>query len=196
MAIILWCLIAYILGSIPFGLFIAKTLCGIDPREDGSRNTGATNVARLCGAKYGIATLVLDLAKGFVPVLMASYWLESNFALSLVLLAAIFGHAYSLFMRFKGGKAVATTVGAFLAASPWGGIISAALCLGVVALSGHVSMGSLTFALALPVLMILTGNFGLFPAAVVVMLLLFWRHRENIRRLARGEENPWLKPKA
>ncbi|QJB57266.1 glycerol-3-phosphate 1-O-acyltransferase PlsY [Pseudodesulfovibrio sp. zrk46] len=196
MEIILWSLIAYILGSIPFGLVIAKTLCNIDPREDGSRNTGATNIARLCGLPYGIATLVLDVSKGFFPVLVASQWVESGLGLSIIAMAAIFGHAFSCFMNLKGGKAVATTVGAFIALSPWGGILSAASCLAVVALSGHVSMGSLTFALALPVFMLLTGNIAFIPAAVIVMLLLFKRHKENIYRLASGEENPWLKDKA
>lgn len=196
MSLLIWIVIAYVLGSIPFGLVIAKSLCNLDPREDGSRNTGATNVARLCGTKYGIATLLLDVGKGFVPTLMASSWVESDMALSLVLLAAILGHVFSVFMNFKGGKAVATTVGAFLAAAPWATVFSAAACLAVVALSGHVSMGSLTLALALPVFMILSGNFGLVPVALVVMVLLFWRHKENIYRLARGEENPWLKPKA
>jgi len=195
MSILIWPLIAYVLGSIPFGLVIAKLLCNIDPRLDGSRNTGATNIARLCGTKYGIATLLLDVSKGFVPVLMASAWIESDMGLSLVVLAAILGHVFSCFMNFKGGKAVATTVGAFLAVSPLGTICSAVLCLGVVALSGHVSMGSLTIALALPVFMVITGNFAFVPVALVVMVILFWRHKENIHRLARGEENPWLKPK-
>jgi glycerol-3-phosphate acyltransferase PlsY len=195
MSLILWIVIAYVLGSIPFGLIIAKSMCNIDPRNGGSRNTGATNIARVCGLKYGIATLALDVTKGLAPVLMASAWIESDLALSLVVLAAIVGHAFSCFMHFKGGKAVATTVGAFLAVSFWGTVLSAAMCLTVVALSGHVSMGSLTLALALPVFMLLTGNVGFVPAALIVTVLLFWRHKENIRRLARGEENPWLKPK-
>jgi glycerol-3-phosphate acyltransferase PlsY len=195
MSLIIWLAIAYTLGSIPFGLVIAKSICNIDPRLDGSRNTGATNVARLCGTKYGIMTLILDIAKGLLPVLMASSWIESHFALSLVALAAILGHVFSCFMNFKGGKAVATTVGAFMALSLWGTFFSAALCLGVIALSGHVSMGSLTIALALPIFMILTGNFAYLPVALIVMVILFWRHKENIYRLARGEEKAWIKPK-
>ncbi len=193
MSVIVWSIIAYILGSIPFGLVIAKTLCSTDPRNDGSRNTGATNVARVCGTKFGVITLILDLSKGFFPVLMASAWIESGFGLSIVVLAAILGHAFSCFMNLKGGKAVATTIGAFLAVSPWGTIFSAALCLALIALSGHVSLGSLTLALALPVFIFLTGNFAFVPVALVVMVLLFWRHKDNIHRLARGEENPWLK---
>lgn len=195
MAYIIWPILAFVIGSVPFGLYVARSLCGIDPREDGSKNTGATNVARLCGFKFGVATLLLDVGKGFFSVLMAAAWMDSGFGLSLVALAAIFGHAFSCFMDFKGGKAVATTVGAFLALSPWGTIFSAAACLGVVAITGHVSMGSLTIALALPLFMLLTGHLAYVPAALVVMVLLFWRHKENIHRLARGEENPWLKPK-
>ncbi len=193
MSVILWSIIAYILGSIPFGLVIAKTMCNTDPRESGSRNTGATNVARTCGTKFGVLTLALDLGKGFFPVLLAASWIKSDLGLSIVLLAAILGHVFSCFMNLRGGKAVATTIGAFLAVSPWGTIFSAALCLAVIALSGHVSMGSLTLALALPVFMFLTGNFAFIPAALIVMVILFWRHRDNIHRLARGEENPWLK---
>jgi acyl phosphate:glycerol-3-phosphate acyltransferase len=193
MTFIVWAALAYVLGSIPFGLVIAKSLCNTDPRLDGSKNTGATNVARLCGFKYGVATLVFDVLKGLLPVAFAASWIDSEMALSLVGLAAILGHVFSCFMHFKGGKAVATTVGVFLALSPWGGILAAVACLLMVWLTGHVSMGSLTFALALPVCMVLTGHFAVVPMALVVMVLLFWRHKENIRRLARGEENPWLK---
>ena len=193
MSVILWSIIAYLLGSIPFGLVIAKNFCNIDPRLDGSKNTGATNVARLCGTKYGIATLLGDMGKGFIPVLAASAWIDSDLGVSLVLLSAVLGHVFSVYMNFTGGKAVATTVGAFLAVSPWGTIFAAAFCLLAVWLSGHVSMGSLTLALALPVFMLISGNFAFVPVALVVMVILFWRHRDNIHRLARGEENPWLK---
>ncbi|WP_207260377.1 glycerol-3-phosphate 1-O-acyltransferase PlsY [Desulfovibrio sp. Huiquan2017] len=193
MTFIFWALLAYILGSIPFGLVIAKTACNTDPRQDGSKNTGATNVARLCGMKYGIATLACDVLKGLLPVVFAASWIESPFALSLIALAAILGHVFSCFMHFKGGKAVATTVGAFLGLAFWPALICVVLCLLMIWLTGHVSMGSLTFALSLPVLMLLSGNFAYIPMALVVMLILFWRHKENIRRLARGEEKPWLK---
>ncbi|WFS61486.1 glycerol-3-phosphate 1-O-acyltransferase PlsY [Pseudodesulfovibrio thermohalotolerans] len=193
MTFIFWILLAYVLGSIPFGLVIAKSVCSTDPRENGSRNTGATNVARLCGMKYGIATLACDVLKGLLPVVFAASWIESPFALSLVGLAAILGHVFSCFMHFKGGKAVATTVGVFLGLAFWPALIAIALCLLMVWLTGHVSMGSLTFALSLPVLMLLSGNLSYIPVALVVMLILFWRHKDNIRRLARGEENPWLK---
>ncbi|WP_319584314.1 glycerol-3-phosphate 1-O-acyltransferase PlsY [uncultured Pseudodesulfovibrio sp.] len=193
MTFIFWALLAYVLGSIPFGLVIAKSACGIDPRKDGSKNTGATNVARLCGVKFGIATLACDLLKGLLPVVFAGAWVESPFALSLVALAAILGHVFSCFMGFKGGKAVATTVGVFLGLAFWPALICIVLCLLMIWLTGHVSMGSLTFALSLPVLMLLSGNFAFIPVAVAVTFILFWRHKENIRRLARGEEKPWIK---
>lgn len=185
---------AFFLGSLPFGLYIARTFKGIDPRQAGSRNTGATNVARLCGFKYGVVVLVLDLLKGFLPVLMATQhggW----FFVSLVMLAAVFGHAYSPFLDWRGGKAVATSVGVFLGASFWITLFAAAACIGAVLLSGFVSMGSLTFAVALPVLTILTGNLEFLPVAMIIMLLIFWKHRENIQRLASGEEKPWRKSK-
>lgn len=192
---LLWMVLAYLLGSVPFGLILAKTLCGVDPREDGSRNTGATNVARLCGAKYGVLALVLDVLKGYLPATLAVSGNLGTTGISLVALAAILGHVFSPFLGFKGGKAVATTIGAFLALMPLGALLSVAACVLVIALTGYVSLGSLTLALCLPVFALLTGRLAYLPLAAVVMLLLFWRHRENIRRLARGEEMPWRRKK-
>lgn len=187
-------LMAFGLGMVPFGLYVARFVKGIDPRDAGSRNVGATNVARLCGAPWGVLTLALDLFKGFLPAALApegTGWL----ALSLIGAAAILGHAYSPLLNLRGGKAVATTVGVFLALAPGALIISAICTLLVIWLSGYVSVGSLTLALALPVFCLLTGNIGMIPLAVGVMLFLFWRHRENILRLDRGEEMPWRKGK-
>lgn len=185
---------AFFLGSLPFGLYIARTFKGIDPRQAGSQNTGATNVARLCGFKYGVAVLVMDLLKGFFPVIMSTQhggWLF----VSLVMLAAVFGHAYSPFLQWKGGKAVATSVGVFLGASFWITLLAAAACIAAILLSGFVSMGSLTFAVCLPILSVLTGNVEYLPVALIIMLLIFWKHRENIQRLASGEEKPWRRSK-
>ncbi|MCM0753782.1 glycerol-3-phosphate 1-O-acyltransferase PlsY [Desulfovibrio aminophilus] len=192
---LLWMVLAYLLGSVPFGLILAKTLCGVDPREDGSRNTGATNVARLCGTKYGVLVLALDILKGYAPAALAVSGHAGATSASLVALCAILGHVYSPWLHFKGGKAVATTIGAFLALMPLGTILSVLACVGIIALTGYVSLGSLTLALCLPVFALLTGKIAFLPLALVVMLLLFWRHRENIRRLARGEEMPWRRKK-
>jgi glycerol-3-phosphate acyltransferase PlsY len=187
-------LAAFGLGMVPFGLYVAKIVKGIDPREAGSKNVGATNVARLCGAPWGVLTLALDLLKGFLPCVLApaeTGWL----ALSFIGAAAILGHAYSPILNFRGGKAVATTVGVFLALAPAALILAATCTIAVIWLSGYVSVGSLTLALALPFFCLLSGNWGMIPLALGVMLFLFWRHRENILRLDRGEEMPWLKGK-
>ncbi|SDL08252.1 glycerol-3-phosphate acyltransferase PlsY [Maridesulfovibrio ferrireducens] len=190
---IFWLVFAYFLGSLPFGLFIAKIGCGIDPRTEGSKNTGATNVARLCGFKYGVAALLLDIAKGFIPVLMASQYSHNWMFLSLVALSAVLGHVFSIFLDMRGGKAVATTIGAFLVLAPAATLWAVIFCVAVIMLSGYVSMGSLTLAVALPVLALLTGSFGAVLLGCVLTLILFWTHRENIRRLATGEENSWKK---
>lgn len=189
-------LMAFGLGMVPFGLYVARFVKGIDPRDAGSRNVGATNVARLCGTPWGVLTLALDLLKGFLPCALAVGAETGWLALSIIGAAAILAHAYSPMLNFRGGKAVATTVGVFLALAP-GALILAAICtLGVIWLSGYVSVGSLTLALSLPFFCLLTGNIGMVPLAVGVMLFLFWRHRENILRLDRGEEMPWRKGKA
>lgn len=190
---IFWLVFAYFLGSIPFGLFIGKICCGIDIRTEGSKSTGATNVARLCGFKYGVAALILDVAKGFVPVLMASQYSHNWAFLSLVAGTAVLGHVFSMFMDMKGGKAVATTIGVFLALAPAAVFWSIVLLLAVIYLSGFVSMGSLTLAIALPVFTLITGSIGMVPLACCMTLLLFWTHRANIQRLAKGEEISWKK---
>lgn len=189
-------LFAFFIGSLPFGLYIAKTFRNIDPRKDGSCNTGATNVARLCGTRYGVAVLVLDVLKGMIPVLMAHIWGAGWLLLSIVMLGAVLGHVYSPFLNWKGGKAVATTIGVFVAASFWPAFFAVIACVTVIALSGYVSLGSLTFAVCLPLFSLLSGNIHLLPVALVLMVLMFWRHRENIQRLARGEEKPWRKKKS
>ncbi len=191
---ILLILVAFGLGAVPFGLYVARVVKGIDPRDAGSRNIGATNVARLCGTQWGVLVLVLDIFKGYLPAALApadAGWV----ALSLIGAASILGHAYSPLLNFRGGKAVATTIGVFLALAPWTMFFSVVCCLGVIALSGYVSVGSLTLALALPVFSLLTGNIGLIPLSLCVMLFLFWRHRENILRLSKGEEMPWRRRK-
>jgi glycerol-3-phosphate acyltransferase PlsY len=190
---IFWLAFSYVLGSIPFGLVVGKFMCGKDPREDGSRNTGATNVARTCGTKYGVLVLVLDALKGFTPVIVALNISDSAFYHGLVVLAPIVGHMFSIFLRGRGGKGVSTTIGAFLALSPWVLLVSLLLCGIVIAVSGYVSLGSLTLAAAVPLLLLLSGDVIYFLSGVVVMALIYAKHRENIARLARGEEKPWRK---
>ena len=195
LGMILWLIIAYIVGSIPFGLLIGKSQCGVDPRQGGSGNVGATNVARLCGTKYGVATLVCDLLKGTLPVLIGFVISHNPLFLSLVALAALLGHVKSMFLDFKGGKAVATTVGVFLPLAFGPMLISALCCALVIWRSGYVSLGSLTLVTVLPFALLLSGCMAYVPLAVVVMALVYWTHRENIDRLAKGQEKPWQKKK-
>lgn len=190
---LLWLVFSYILGSIPFGLFIARFMCGIDPRQDGSRNTGATNVARLCGTHYGVSVLLLDAMKGFVPVIVAFEISDSSIYHGLVLLAPIMGHMFSVFLKGKGGKGVATSIGAFLALSPGALFLAVLLCVAVIAFSGYVSLGSLTLATAMPLFLLLSGQLAYCIFALAVMALIYAKHRENIARLARGEEKAWRK---
>lgn len=184
---------AYLLGSIPFGVVVAKTVQGIDPREHGSKNTGATNVARLCGTKWGVLVLLLDVFKGWLPVYLAEPDETHWFAVSLVALAAILGHCYSMFLGFKGGKAVATSIGAVLGVSFWLALFPVLCCASVIACSGFVALGSLTFGVTLPIFAIFTGNVVYVPLSLGIMAILFYRHRENIARLASGEENGWVR---
>jgi acyl phosphate:glycerol-3-phosphate acyltransferase len=188
---ILWLALTYLIGSMPFGLIIARTLCGIDPREAGSRNIGATNVARLCGTRYGVLTLGLDLLKGYLPVVLATGFSDSTFFLGLTALTALVGHMYSVFLSGQGGKGVATTIGVFLALTPGALGLALLLCILAIWSSGFVSLGSLTLVAALPVFHLLSGNIGLVPFSLIVMALVFLKHRENILRLAKGEEKPW-----
>lgn len=190
---LLWIAIAYVMGSIPFGLVFARTFCGVDPRTGGSRNVGATNVARLCGTKWGVVTLLCDALKGALPVAIALSFSDSALFHSLTALAALIGHLHSCFLGFKGGKAVATTVGVFIPLAFGQLVLAGIACLLVIWRSGFVSLGSLTLVTALPVFLLLYGKWKLLPLALVVMALVYWSHRENIGRLARGEEKPWQK---
>lgn len=188
-------ILGYLLGSIPFGLLVARWLCRVDPRETGSGNVGATNVGRTCGMSMGLLTLALDVIKGLLPVMLAQDAGLPPLSLSLVAFAALMGHCYSVFLGFKGGKAVATTIGIFLPLA-WLQLLLALLTLLALLLTtGYMSVASLGMVTAMFIfLLIAKPAFALLGAAV--MLLVFWRHRENILRLARGEENHWRKKKS
>ncbi|KUG29383.1 acyl-phosphate:glycerol-3-phosphate o-acyltransferase plsy [hydrocarbon metagenome] len=193
MLLIVWLALTYLVAAFPFGLWIGLACAGIDPRTAGSRNTGATNVARLCGTKYGAAVLVLDLLKGYLPVVLGAALSDSWFFLSLVGISALSGHMCSIFLYGKGGKGVATTIGVFLAYSPLSALLAVAVCAGVIKRTGYVSAGSLALAATLPVALLVTGNAAYIPVSLVVAAWIAWRHRENISRLLAGEEKSWRK---
>ncbi len=189
---VLFLVLVYLVAAFPFGLAVAVGH-GVDPRQSGSCNTGATNVARLCGTRCGVTTLALDLAKGLVPVLLARIMTDSVFFLTLTILAAVAGHMFSVFLDGKGGKGVATTIGVFLGAAPLPILIAAVLCLLVIKLTGYVSAGSLVLAVSLPFLVFFLGPRSLTLAALIVAAAVVWKHRENITRLRAGQEKSWRK---
>lgn len=183
---------AYLIGSIPFGLLLSRG-SGIDIRQHGSGNIGATNVSRLVGKKIGLLTLLLDAAKGWLPVIAAGLLLgddpSRNLTTALCGAAAVTGHSFSVFLRFKGGKGVATALGVFLALSPKALLISLLVFMLTVAATGFVSLGSLLASAAmLPGLYFFgEASWKLWLAAYVV-LLIWLKHQQNIRRLLKGTE--------
>jgi acyl phosphate:glycerol-3-phosphate acyltransferase len=188
---------SFLLGAIPFGLVIARLHSGVDLRRTGSGNIGATNVARTLGIKYGMLALILDMAKGFLPAWGACHFYAGETALvpfeaAGAGLAAFLGHVYSPFLHFKGGKGVATTLGVLLAIMPAVLIPALAIFLVVVAVTGFVSAGSLAATLIMPPAAYVLGySFWAWGMALIVAVVIFIRHRENIGRLRRGEENKW-----
>ena len=192
---VLWIALAYALGSVPWGLVIAKTFCRIDPRESGSRSTGATNVARLCGFGWGVATLACDVCKGALPVWLAFRINPSPVFVSVVGLACVLGHVFSCFMKFKGGKAVATSIGVFMPLAFWQLLAASALCCLIIWRSGFVSLGSLSLVAALVVALAVTGQWVWLPLSLCVLAVVVWKHKENIARLRAGTEKSWLKGK-
>lgn len=198
MVSVFWIFVAYGFGSIPFGLVFAKVFCHIDPRTAGSGNVGATNVARLCGKVWGVATLLCDALKGALPVFVSMQLAVDSplgwaTTVTLTALACILGHRHSFFLGFKGGKAVATSVGIFLVLAFWQLVVSGIICLFLIWRSGFVSLGSLSLVTAMPLLLLISGHFNLLPLALIIMVLVYWTHQENLHRLARGEEKSWLK---
>jgi glycerol-3-phosphate acyltransferase PlsY len=191
--------IAYLFGSIPTSVWWGRAFHGIDVREHGSRNAGATNTFRVLGWRSGVPVLLVDIAKGFVPVrLLPNFsglepdsppwmWLRVT-----LVIAAVVGHLYPVFSGFRGGKGVATSLGGILAVHPG----AAAICVGVFTLvfllTRYVSLGSLCAALAFPLAVALlyqeTSAIKV-GFAITLCLLVFFTHRQNIGRLLRGEEN-------
>jgi acyl phosphate:glycerol-3-phosphate acyltransferase len=185
---ILLILFGYLMGSVPVG-FILGSRSGIDVRAVGSGNVGATNVARVVGKRQGILTLIADTAKGLLPVILAMQLGASLAATVLVGAAAFLGHLYPIFLRFKGGKGVATALGVFLALAPMATLVLVAVFAATVLISRIVSLSSIVAALAAPMVFWLLS----YPPLVVGMatfiaLAITWRHQSNIRRMLNGSE--------
>jgi acyl phosphate:glycerol-3-phosphate acyltransferase len=180
-------LAGYLAGSLPTGVIVARAR-GIDIRAAGSGNIGATNVARTLGKPLGALVLALDALKGFLPVFLMATRLPDGW-LALVGLAAILGHVFPVWLRFRGGKGVATGLGVFAALAPLPALAAVAAYVLVVATSRISSLGSLTATSTLLVGMLLSRHSPpQIALALAVWLLIVIRHRENIRRLLRREE--------
>lgn len=178
-------IISYLIGSIPFGLILSRLSGFGDIREIGSGNIGATNVLRTGNKGLAFATLMLDGMKGAFAIAMLSMLAPAL----LVGLFAILGHCFPVWLKFKGGKGVATTFGVLLVATPWAGLI-AAVTWGIVAGFTRISsLSALSAAAIAPAVTLI--YYGLTPAAITLLItvLVFWRHKENIQRLMKGEES-------
>ncbi len=181
---------AYLLGSIPTGVIVAKAFGAADPRTAGSGNIGATNVGRAAGKLAGIITLLGDILKGAIPVFLAFKLTQDVRLISLVGFSAFIGHLFPVFLGFRGGKGVATACGVMLVISPAAMLLSVAVFVIVFLARRYVSLGSMVASAAMPVfLSILPKGKPFVPIGAVLGALVILKHRENIRRLVEGKEN-------
>lgn len=179
---------AYICGSLPIGVWVGRAV-GVDVRRTGSGNIGATNVARTAGGLAGLVALIGDIAKGVVPAALARLLMSDPRLIALTGLAAVFGHLFSVFLRFSGGKGVATAFGVFVVLTPVAAAVSA-LLFGVMAFATrYVSLASVSAAVVLPVMAVTCGYpVPLSIAATIAAASIVLRHRDNLSRLRRGAE--------
>ena len=187
--------LAYLVGSIPSAYLAGRLARGIDLREHGSGNLGATNVLRVLGWRVALPVFVADILKGALPVMLLPGWTATDdperWAIAFGL-AAILGHVRPIFLLWKGGgKGVATAAGVFLALTPIPTLIALLVFVAVLLVWGYVSLGSLSAAVALPVAVALIEGWRapVLVVALLVALFVFWTHRANIGRLRRGEEH-------
>lgn len=183
--------IAYLLGSVSFSYIMTKVLLNDDIRNHGSGNAGATNTLRVLGIVPAVTVLLLDVLKGVVAVWIAVWCGGGDWALPFAGLMAIVGHNWPIFFGFRGGKGVATTIGVFATLFFMPALYAGIIAVLLITLTRYVSLGSLVFVIAAPVLTLFIGDEPL-PycyAGFVVAAISLWRHRENIARLLRGTEN-------
>ena len=182
-------IVAYLIGSIPFGYLIVRGKIGADIRETGSGGTGATNVSRRAGKVAGVLTLVLDALKGAAAVFIAARLTHSDALIAASAIAVLSGHIFPVWLGFRGGKGVATGAGVFLVLAPAALLYAAFLFLAVVVLTRYVSLGSIVAAATIPLFVwVQNGSRPVLIAAVLGALLIVFAHRGNIGRLAHGTE--------
>jgi glycerol-3-phosphate acyltransferase PlsY len=192
-------LFAYVIGATPFG-FLAGKSRGIDIRDHGSGNIGATNVLRTLGKPVGITVLILDVLKGMMPVLIAEWVGVETLVQIATAAAAILGHNYTFWLGYKGGKGIATTGGALLSIMPIAIISAIVLWILALKITRYVSVASIVAALTIPTVLTIRSfissewNIPVLCLGLFVCVLAIWKHRANIARLRRGEENRFGKP--
>ena len=191
--IFLYLTATYFITSIPFGLIIGK-IFGKDVRKEGSGNIGATNVTRVIGKKAGIAVLLLDMLKGYIPTAYAFYFFQGETRIiMLVAVVAVAGHCFSIFLKFNGGKGVATAFGVLLAISPKVTLIIAGLWLGSFLVSGYVSLASIISASLTPIsILFIEKDIHLTYATLMMAVIIVAKHSSNIKRLINGTESRFL----
>jgi glycerol-3-phosphate acyltransferase PlsY len=186
---------SYFLGAIPTGYLIVKALKKTDIRKVGSGNIGATNVKRVLGMKWFLIVLALDALKGFIPVTAASMIFGEKYAFMPVAagLAAILGHTFTVFLNWKGGKGVATSLGVFLALAPLSVLTSVVVFVMLLMFFGYISLGSIVAAGMLPAFVYIYGEGGFFNLTLLLALggaaFIIYKHKENIKRLLKGTES-------
>jgi len=190
---VIWILLSYLLGSLPVGVLLAK-LRGRDPRTIGSGNIGATNVMRAAGKTAGIVTLLGDALKGFLPVWLAIRFSFPESVVAAAGFAAFLGHLFPLYLRFKGGKGIATALGIFLAFNYLAVLIDIVIFIVLLLKWRYVSLGSLVCAVLIPPMLLILKTPAPTPAPYIILcaimiIPIFIKHRENIRRLVAGTEN-------
>jgi acyl phosphate:glycerol-3-phosphate acyltransferase len=194
----IFCIFAsYLIGAIPFGLLLTRG-SGVDIRSEGSKNIGATNVARLLGKKKGSLTLVCDMLKGYVPMLFTALFVQADPRRDLIIAlcgaATVLGHMFPIYLRFKGGKGVATALGVFFSLAPLAVLGCLLVFLASVFLSGFVSLGSLLGSASMLIwLFFLQAPAWKLWLAAFIVLMIWIKHAQNIVRLLRGTEKTWKK---
>ena len=186
-------LFGYLLGSVPTGLILSKLFSKADPRKVGSKNIGATNIFRTAGKSLGILTLVGDLLKGAIPVVVAIQWGESHLWIAIAGLSPFLGHIFPIFLGFKGGKGVATALGVYLIISPIAVLIEFLAFAGIVWKWRFISLGSIICVTTIPILIAFfrSDSQAYFMISVNIAALFLYRHQANNSRLLQGTENKW-----
>ncbi|HDO21828.1 MAG TPA: glycerol-3-phosphate 1-O-acyltransferase [Nitrospirae bacterium] len=180
---------AFLTGSIPVGLIVARSK-GIDIRTKGSGNIGATNILRNIGKKEALITLIGDISKGVIPVLVAWKFFPDDTRVGIIGLSAIAGHDFSIFLKFRGGKGVATSLGVLLAYSPFAALATAAIWIIVLVISKISSLSAILAFLLLPLTIFIIDNTeGKFLISLIIAALIIIKHKDNIKRLINGEES-------